>query len=642
MNQSESQNHTPVGGNSTCNDDRRQYGRVSDTISVALNADLNLELLELATSEMPDTQLREELGRLAVRMTNGTGAARVVCDADGHWSLVRDEQSGRLPISADFSEWLSKRCPESVQRGVVSYERPTCLAGGTVVIVPLLEFGCPPEIFLLLLEPKSDVAQALLVVQRIAGVLKKQLKSQFATQSTWKLNSLAALVELVTNIEAASDGQAGRACVANEMARHLGCPYVAVAGLRNDVVGSLEISGARTIDPRSNTYHDFQQALEETLLRDSIGLWPPSDDSNHLLLAHRQLARGLQCEAILSQPLITIDGRRIGCWLFAGPRELVHSERMQRFVRTAACRVAGALNVLQRTELPRTIRFIQATPKVLRKRRIQVFLAIVALVCCILAFPVPYRVRAYCTLSPAEKRFAVVPFDGTIARGFVRPGDTIQAGDLLAEMDDRTLNIQLAGVAAEHLKAMRKQSVELANHNISDFQIAKLEAERLAAEEEFLRFRKEHLQITSPMTGIILSGSTDRAEAAAVRQGQVLFEIGSLDLRRIEVEIPATEIACVNVGQPVTVWVEGLESTAIYGTIERIHSQAELRGGQLVFIAEVPFELASIRDQAHGGEKAIPYQPGMRGSARIDGDRHSLAWNLFRRPYEVLKSYLAW
>lgn len=98
----------------------------------------------------------------------------------------------------------------------------------------------------------------------------------------------------------------------------------------------------------------------------------------------------------------------------------------------------------------------------------------------------------------------------------------------------------------------------------------------------------------------------------------------------------------MKVGQPVTVWIEGLESTAIRGSVDRIRSQAELRGGQLVFIAEVPFEADSIEDHSDDGEKAITYQPGMRGSARIDGERHALAWNLFRRPYEVLKSYLAW
>lgn len=634
--------NTSASDGTTSAVDRRQHRLGPDTLPVALNAELNLELLELATSELPDDQLREELRRLAVRMTHGIGAARVASDANQRWSPVPEEQTGRLPISADFLDWLSKRCQESVQRGLVSFETPACLAGATAVIVPLLEFGCAPEVWLFLLGPNSDVAQAVIVVQRIAGVLKKQLKAQLATQSTWKLNSLAALVELVTTIEAASDGQAGRACVANEMARHLDCPFVAVAGLRNGAVGDLKVSGARTIDPRSNTYHDFQQALEETLLRDSIGLWPPPDDSNHILLAHRQLAKGLQCEAILSQPLVTVDGRKVGCWLFAGPQESVHSQRMQRFVRTAACRVAGALDVVQRTEQPRALRVLQAIPEVLRKRRTQVVLAIVALVCGILAIPVPYRVRAYCTLSPAEKRFAVVPFDGTIVRGFVRPGDSIQAGDLLAEMDDRTLNMQLAGVAAEHLRALRKQSVELANHDISAFQMAKLEAERLAAEEELLRFRKKHLQIRSPLNGIILSGSTDRAEAAAVRQGQVLFEIGSPKLQRIDVEVPATEIACVKVGQPVTVWVEGFESTVLQGTIDRIHSQAELRGGQLVFIAEVPFDVDSIRAKSYVGEIATNYQPGMRGSARIDGDRHPLAWNLFRRPYEVLRSYLAW
>jgi multidrug efflux pump subunit AcrA (membrane-fusion protein) len=199
-------------------------------------------------------------------------------------------------------------------------------------------------------------------------------------------------------------------------------------------------------------------------------------------------------------------------------------------------------------------------------------------------------------------------------------------------MDDRALNIELSGVSADHLKAVRQQSIDLADHNISNLQLANLEAQRLSADESLLRYRQRNLQIRSPIDGVVLSGSTERAEAASVRQGQVLFEIGSLHQQRIEVEIPATEIACVKVGQPVKVWVEGLEGKPIEGTIERILSQAELRNGKLVFVAEVPI----VADQT------LPVHPGMRGSARIDGDRNPIAWNLFRRPYELLRSYCAW
>lgn len=614
--------------------ERRVQPRVGDSSSLptAINLELNLELLELATAELTDIKLRERVRSLAVRMTGGFGAAQATLDSSQNWQISARERTGRVPTSNEFNDWIAKRCPEAIARATISLDRPDCTPDMAVAIVPLLQFGCAPEAFLLFVPQDADLGASIIVLQRISSVLKASLKSQVANQSTWKLNSLAALLELVSAIETTTDARAARIRIANEIARHLNCPFVAVSSVEDGKLQAMELSGARTIDRRSNTYHDFRQAIEESLLRQTPGLWPSQDDANYLLLAHRQLAAGLKCEAVLSQPLITVEGKRVGCWLFAGSKELVHSDRMQRFIAAASPRVAGALDVVGRTEHPWLVRTIGSVPKLLKKRRTIIGIGLSLAVAAILAVPMPYRVRCLCTISPTEKRFAVAPYDGTIARGFVRPGDTVEAGTVLAEMDDRMLNMELSGVSAEHLKAVRKQSIELADHNISKLQLAALEAERLAADESLLRFRQQNLQIRSPIDGVILSGSTERAEAASVRRGQVLFEIGSLQQQRIEVEIPSTEIACVKVGQPATIWVEGLEGHALEGKIERIQSQAELRNGKLVFVAEVPFVANSSQ----------PLHPGMRGSARVDGDRHSLAWNLFRRPYELLRSYCAW
>jgi multidrug efflux pump subunit AcrA (membrane-fusion protein) len=163
-------------------------------------------------------------------------------------------------------------------------------------------------------------------------------------------------------------------------------------------------------------------------------------------------------------------------------------------------------------------------------------------------------------------------------------------------------------------------------------QLASLEAERLAADERLLRHRQENLRVRSPLDGVVLAGSLERAESAAVRRGQVIFEIGSVLNPKIEVEIPAADITQVALGQSARVWIEGLEGTAIEGEVAQVQSQAELRNGKLVFVAEVAF----------AADPTWPLYPGMRGYARIDGPHHPLAWNLFRRPYEWLRSYVDW
>lgn len=604
----------------------------SETIRVEAAAELSLELLDLTITDLADSEFRERLRKLAIRMGGGVGACHVVPDEHGQWDIQPNAASGRLPRLDDFPQRLGARCGEVATRGTVHIEALPELEGLTAVLAPVTQFGCIPEVFLLLLGKESDPRTSILAIQQIAAVLKLRLKSRSDSQNDWKLQSLATLIELVSRIEACTATSEAATLIANDSARHFNCPFVAVAAVKDGVIRHMAISGANPTDRRSQVHHGFRQALEESLLRKSLGVWPPADDANHLLLAHRQLASVLQCESLLSLPLATVDGRVVGSWLFAGPRALIHAQRMQRFVQAAAPRVAGALDVVQRAELPQPIRLLKCLPQQMARRQTLLALLCVGILLGMLAIPMPLRVRCHCTLMPIERRFAVAPYDGMIARGSVRPGDKVRSGDLLAEMDGRSLSLELASVGAERLKALKKQDIELADHNVSQLQLATLDARRLDADESLLHLRHDNLQIRSPMDGVVLSGSLERAEAASVRKGQILFEIGSAQVQRFELEIRAEEIAHVRIGHSVTIWVEGMEHRAIRETIERIRPSSELRNGQHVFVAEVSCQSPDVHQ----------LRPGMRGSARIDGDFHPLGWNVFHRPYELLRSYLAW
>jgi multidrug efflux pump subunit AcrA (membrane-fusion protein) len=128
----------------------------------------------------------------------------------------------------------------------------------------------------------------------------------------------------------------------------------------------------------------------------------------------------------------------------------------------------------------------------------------------------------------------------------------------------------------------------------------------------------------------VLSGDLERAEAASVTTGQVLFEIGAMDPIKVQVAIPAEEIAQVKPGHAVTIWIEGQEDLPLESTITRIHPRSEIRDARNVFIAEMEFDNADER-----------FRPGMKGSVRIDGERRSLGWSLFHKPINWARARLA-
>lgn len=146
-----------------------------------------------------------------------------------------------------------------------------------------------------------------------------------------------------------------------------------------------------------------------------------------------------------------------------------------------------------------------------------------------------------------------------------------------------------------------------------------------------LKYKQDHLKIRSPISGVVLSGSLERAEAASVKTGQVLFEIGPLDPVKIEIAIPADDASQVKKGHPVTVWIEGQEDRPLESVIERIHPRSEIRDALNIFVAELKFE---------NPDEML--RPGMKGVVRIDAEKRSLGWSLFHKPVNYLRSRLTW
>ena len=225
----------------------------------------------------------------------------------------------------------------------------------------------------------------------------------------------------------------------------------------------------------------------------------------------------------------------------------------------------------------------------------------------------------------------MAPFEGVIKRGYVEPGDQVTKGQLLASMDGQSLRYELAGITAELNQAQKKREIELSSRNIPASLLADLEALRLAARKSQLEHQQNQIEIRSPFDGVILSGSLEHSEGASVEMGKILYEVAPLDSLKIEVSIPADEIAYAKTGQRARVWIDGLESESIVGQITRIHPRSQLGDGKNVFIAEVTVENPHER-----------LRPGMHGHARIDCSARPLAWNLFHKPWHFITSRLTW
>jgi multidrug resistance efflux pump len=246
-----------------------------------------------------------------------------------------------------------------------------------------------------------------------------------------------------------------------------------------------------------------------------------------------------------------------------------------------------------------------------------------------LALPVQHRLKCDAVVQPASRRFAVAPYAGVLRQAAVKPGDLVRANDVLAVMDDRELNWELAGLVADRDRAAKQRDSKLASKQVADMQMAQLEMQRLQLKIALLEHRKMNLKIRSPVDGVIIRGDLEDAEGAPVESGQSLFEVAPLDDLRFDVAIPDHDITFAHHGMEVDVSLEALPGRVLKGTVERLHPRAEINDAANVFIAEVALDVE---------EDAL--RPGMKGQARLLGSRRSLGWILFHRPWYRLVNYV--
>ena len=601
-----------------------------------LGKNVDEQILQILSGNFGEKVVRTKFIQMVLAMPGVVGACYVSRDVQDMWAPgMATPTAGRVPERRKFSENFSEKCDQFITTPSLQTAPLPWMGDLCGLFAPIRPRTTDPEILFVIAQSQSAALLTTQSAQKITRAIELWLNSHASADSEWQVQALAAIVELVAKIESQDTNKAAAEELANLLANRLGCKNVAVGLNQGHKMKLTAISGVGKIDQGSASSREYLQAMVESETRKQPGLYPPTHDENNFLLqAHRQLASTIQSESVFSMPLYTSnekDGKCIGAVILAGDRALLGSHQLQRFVATATPSIVSSLEVVNKvkqTTLTRTRSFVK---RKLSWSRQFILLAAVVLFVLLMFLPITYRVRCNCVTEPVYRRFAVAPFDGQIVAGRVEAGDLVSAGQVLAEMDGRTIRWDLAGVTAEREQSVRTRQIELSDRNVPKTILAKLENARLISQEEILKYKRDNLNIKSPIDGVVLSGSLERAEAASVETGKVLFEIGPLKPMRIEVAVPSTEIAQVRVGFPAKIWIDGQEDDPICGEITKIHPRSETRDAQNVFIAELEF--------ANEDERL---RPGMKGSVRLDCEKRSLGWSLFHKPVNYVRSRLTW
>ena len=603
---------------------RRFHGSDEPTV---LGQTIDQQILAVLTANASEKTVRARFLQIVQGPLGATSACFLVRTRHDCW-LPREgsPKVGRLPQWESLPDEFIQQCDDftrspNVQQGTVA---------GQVAMFAPIRSASQTELFFMTPGhlPIGDCSRSL---HKIAVALQLWLQSQVSKDDEWKIETLSSILELVGLLESKHSTQSAAVAFANELASHLGCDSVAVGVNRNRQIHLMALSGVEKVDRGSAAAKALQGVLIESTLRQEPGLFPAVDsENNHLLLAHRQLVAELRAASVYSFPLTTDDDEKVGAVVITGDSDLITSERLHRFCDVAGPAVARTLRIVDRSRISPVRKAARFAANAFGMKFVLTLLLVSGVVA-VMFMPVTYRIRCNCVTEVVHRRFAVAPFAGQIVHSKVKAGDAVKAEQVLAELDGRTIRWELSGTIARREQADRTREIELVDRNVPRTMLAELEHDRLSAEEAVLRYKRDHLQVKSPIDGVILAGDIENSEAASVETGDVLFEVGPLKPIRIELAIPSDDIAQVRPGFPVKVWINGQEDKPLLGKVARIQPRSETRDARNVFVARVEFPNDDER-----------LKPGMAGTARIDCEQRRLGWALFHKPVNWARARFSW
>ncbi|MFT3802294.1 MAG: HlyD family efflux transporter periplasmic adaptor subunit [Burkholderiaceae bacterium] len=306
-------------------------------------------------------------------------------------------------------------------------------------------------------------------------------------------------------------------------------------------------------------------------------------------------------------------------------------------------------------------------------------------------------VRDY-ALVPAEivstrSQVIAAPRDGVIARMAVAPNAHVAAGDVLALLDDTTIDNRLA-IARGALDTARLELHQASQRAIvtqgakADLNLAAGRVREREIEVEGLQREREQLAIRAPAAGVFVYSDPDDWAGRPVQTGQRVGLLADPSALGVQAWAPVNESVNLRAGAPVTVFLrvaplqpvsariayagyqavespDGVASYSLRGPLERQDghaadsptdspsgsppdSPADSRTDSLTdssanssadsLAAAAPATARSL-DPATDHTSTGPARIGLRGTARIAGDWTTLGWLMFRRPVAAAREW---
>lgn len=241
-----------------------------------------------------------------------------------------------------------------------------------------------------------------------------------------------------------------------------------------------------------------------------------------------------------------------------------------------------------------------------------------------------YIVSVPCEMVAAEKRHLAAPFEGAIAAAHVKPGERVEAGQLLVELETTDLVSRRDSLLAELRIAELELARAVKEKDATAAAQARSKIEIGRANLAVTKHRIAQARIRAPEDGVVLTGDLLPRVGEVVPLGEPLLEVAPEDRWSVELHVPESVAVYLAAGQTGKFTTNALPDQTQQCRLQRIDPATEVVNGNNVFTAEA--------ELSHNSPTWI--RAGMKGVARIDAGRRPVWWVWLHRSIDSVRLQL--
>jgi RND family efflux transporter MFP subunit len=345
--------------------------------------------------------------------------------------------------------------------------------------------------------------------------------------------------------------------------------------------------------------------------------------------------------AFYAVPLIDDQGR-VGMLSFESADPDFLTEAHLEMIRILAAQVTVAV---RNAELYREVPFIGVLAPILKqkkkfldlekRRRAMFVMAAAAVVVFLAVFPLPLRVEGDATVAAQSTALVQPEVEGVVRAVYVKEGDPVKKGTVLAEMQDWDYRSSLAAAEAKYSAASAETNRALAANDGSEAGVQRVQSEYWAAEVERARQRLEATRLRSPIDGIVATPHLDTYVGRQLSRGDTLAQIVNTSAALVDVAVDQEEVVLLQAGETASIKLDSYPTRTFKGTVSVVSPTSQPQGDGRVFFARVNV----VNPQGL-------IRSGMQGRAKVWSGWRPAGFVLLRRPamwiWSKLWSWFGW